>query len=128
VLCSEKSINLTQKTSSTVMKFTSFATVIISAAAMAGVVIASVDPVVPVTPANEPSPNGPNVVPCDKPGEYFRVLRADLKPHAYGRPPIQWGAQRVSMVTTTATILGSPAQVTAAPRPGCHASAKIVAS
>lgn len=49
------------------MKFTSFAIVIISAAAMAGVVIASVDPVVPVTPANGPSPNGPNVVPCDKP-------------------------------------------------------------
>jgi hypothetical protein len=43
------------------MKFTSFTTVIITAAAMAGVVIAS---------ANEPTANGPNVVPCHTPGEH----------------------------------------------------------
>jgi hypothetical protein len=99
------------------MKFTSFTTVIITAAAMASVAIAS--------PADGPTPNGPNVVPCDKPGEHFCGLRADLGPHAYDHPLIQWGAQRASMVTTMAMTSGLPVQVTATPRPGCHASAKI---
>lgn len=85
---------------------------------MAGVAIAS--------PANDPTPNGPNVVPCDKPGEHCFGLRADLRPPTYGHLPIQWGAQRAWMVTTMAMISGLPAQVTAAPRPGCHASARIV--
>lgn len=62
------------------MKFTSLATIVISAAAMAGIAIASEDQVM--------LPMG---LPCSHPGEYPYGLRANLRLRTtYGYSQTQW--------------------------------------
>jgi len=58
------------------MKFISLTTVIITAAAMTGAVMAS-------------AAGGPNLVCTPGYGKHFCSIHADLRPYAYGHPPIR---------------------------------------
>jgi len=99
------------------MKFTSLTTIVISAAAMAGIAIASEDLV--ITPMN---------LPCSPDSEHSCGLYADLRPRTYGYPQIQCNARRASKVGTTTTISGFSADLEALSYHTHHAPVKIAVS